>query len=92
MKEVLLPYLGKEVGINYRKPYHIDSATLSHVGTDHFAVRCPDDGAVHMFPYTNLLRVIQREEGVEVGGLFAHRKRYPLVIKVGHLVDVTPTI
>ena len=92
MEAVLRRFLHREIGINYLKPYHVDPAELVAVTPSYFAVRCPRDGAVYTYPYSNVIRVIEREEGVPAGGLFKHRKAYSMVVKVGHLVDMAPII
>jgi len=35
---------------------------------------------------------MERAGGVGVGGLFTHKHAWPLVVKVGHVVDVGPII
>jgi hypothetical protein len=35
---------------------------------------------------------MEKAEGVEVGGLFRHKHAWPLVVKVGHVVDVGPMV
>jgi hypothetical protein len=92
VQTILKPYLNTEIGINYLKPYHVDPATLAAVAEDHFSVRSPEDGAVYTYPYSNVVRIIEREGGVSVGSLFTHRKSYSVVVKVGHMIDVAPMI
>ena len=90
MDTILRRFLQCEIGINYLKPYHVDPAELIAAEKGYFAIRSFEDGAVYYYPYTNIIRIIEREEGVSIGGLFKQPKVYSVVVKVGHLIDMAP--
>ena len=50
------------------------------------------DGVTHYYPYSSVIHVMEKAGGVEVGGLFTHKHAWPLVVKVGHVVDVGPMV
>ena len=90
MKEILAPYLGKEIGINIERPLRIDSATLKYVAEDYFSVEDDARGYTHHFPYSSIVQIIQHPDGIDVGGLFEHKKHFSLVIKIEHIPEFTP--
>ncbi len=90
MKTILEPYLDQEIGINIDRPLRIDSATLKKVCDDCFAVMDENKGYTHYFPYSSIVQVMEHSQGIDVGGLFEHKKHFVLVIKVGHIPEFTP--
>ena len=90
MKSILEPYLDQEIGINIERPMRIDSATLKKVTDDFFTVIDEHKGYTHHFPHQSIIQVIEYREGIDVGGLFEHKKHFNLVIKVGHMPEFTP--
>ncbi len=92
MKALFERYLGQRIGLNYHTAYHIDEATLALAAETFFAARGERDGVTHYYPYSAVIHVMEKEGGVEVGGLFVHKHQWPLVVKVGHVVDVGPVV
>lgn len=91
MKDILSKHVNQEVGINLDRPFRIESALLLNVEDDHFTIQDHKNEYIHHFSYASIVQVIENPDGVEVGGLFSHKKRFPIVIKVGHLVEHIPT-
>jgi hypothetical protein len=85
-------YLNKPIGLNYHAAYHIDGATLTQAAETYFAAVGEKDGITHYYPYSSVIHVMEKAEGVKVGGLFQHKHAWPLVVKVGHVVDVGPMV
>jgi hypothetical protein len=92
MKALFERYLQKKFGLNYRTAYHIDEATLTLAADTYFAAEGERDGVTHYYPYSSVIHVMEKEGGVEVGGLFTHKRAWTLVVKVGHVVDVGPMV
>jgi hypothetical protein len=92
MKALFDRYLQKKIGLNYHTAYHIDEATLVLVADSYFGALGAKDGVTHYYPYSSVIHVMEKESGVEVGGLFTHRHAWPFVVKVGHVVDVGPMV
>ena len=90
MKTILDSYLGQEVGINIERPLRIDSAILKSVNSDYFSVVDENKGYTHHFFYHSIIQIIEHPDGIDVGGLFEHKKHYNLVIKVAHMPEITP--
>jgi hypothetical protein len=47
-------------------------------------------GYTHHFFYHNIIQVLEHPGGVDVGGLFEHKKHFSLVIKVAHIPEIMP--
>lgn len=90
MKDILLPYLGKTVGINYERAFKIEAAKLTAVTDTYFSIVDSEKSYTHSFPYYGVVQVIENPDGIEIGGLFSHKENFPVVIKVGHLVEYLP--
>lgn len=90
MKRILDNYLGQEIGINIERPLRIDSATLKMVADSYFSVIDENKSYLHHFSYGNIVQIIEHPQGIDVGGLFEHKKHFNLVIKVGHIPEFTP--
>jgi hypothetical protein len=90
MKDILQHYVGKEIGINIERPLRIDSVTLKSVNDGHFSVVDENKGYTHHFSYHSIIQIIEHPDGIDVGGMFEHKKHYSLVIKVGHIPEFTP--
>jgi len=90
MKTILKPYLGKEIGINVERPLRIDSAMLKTVSEDCFSIVDENKGYTHYFSYNSIVQIIEHPDGIDVGGLFEHKKHFILVIKVGHIPEFAP--
>ena len=91
MKAVLQKYHQQMIGINLEKPFRIEAAILTQVEANFFSVRDPDKGYTRHFPYNNIIQIIEHPGGVEVGGLFSHKEKHKVVVKVGHIMEVVPT-
>lgn len=91
MYDILSRHLNDEIGVNITKPLHIESVTLTSVQQDYFTVSRAKDGNTYHLPFLNIVKLIENPEGVNVGGLFQQKKTYPLVVKIGHLIDYVPT-
>ncbi len=92
MKTLFDRYLQTKIGLNYHTAYHIDEATLVEATETYFAALGERDGVTHCYPYSAVIHVMEKEGGVVVGGLFTHKHAWPLVVKVGHVVDVGPMV
>lgn len=90
MKQILLKYMNKKVGINLTKPFHIESATLVNVEFDYFSIKNDQEGNIHHFSFNSIVQIIENEDGVNVGGFFTHKETYPVIIKVGHILEYIP--
>ncbi len=90
MKNILDNYLNQEIGINIERPLRIDSTTLIGVSENYFTVVDENKGYKHHFSYHSVVQIIEHHEGIDVGGLFEHKKHFNLVIKVGHIPEFTP--
>lgn len=90
MKDVLERHLNQEVGINLERPFRVESALLTKVEDDYFTIQDHKNDYIHHFSYASIVQVVENPDGVEIGGLFSHKKRFPVVIKVGHLVEHIP--
>ncbi|MBL0141938.1 MAG: hypothetical protein IPP91_07645 [Betaproteobacteria bacterium] len=92
MKALFDRYLNQSIGLNYHTAYHIDGATLTLAADTYFAALGEKDGITHYYPYSAVIHVMEKAGGVVVGGLFTHKQTWPLVVKVGHVVDVGPMV
>ena len=90
MKDILEKYIQREIGINIERPLRIDSATLKSVSDHYFSVVDENKGYTHHFSYNSIIQIIEHPDGIDVGGLFEHKKHFNLVIKVGHIPEFTP--
>jgi len=90
MKKILLPYLGKTIGINFERAFKIEAAELCAVEEQYFSIVDGNKGYTHSFPYNGVVQIIENPEGIEIGGLFTHKENFPVVVKVGHLVEYLP--
>ena len=89
MNRILDNYLGQEIGINLEGPLHIDAAILTAVNSAFISLRTAR-GYVHHIPHQSILEIIEHADGIEVGGLFEHKQRFNLVIKIKHVTAYTP--
>lgn len=90
MKDVLVKYVGKVVGVNLEKSHHIDAAELIAVFDNYFTLNSSIDGHLHHIAYSNIVQVIEDAQGVEIRHLFTANEQFELVIKIGHVVAYTP--
>lgn len=90
MKNILEKFLNQEIGINLERPLRIDSATLISVDDGWISVADNDRGYTHHFPFHSIIQIIEHPNGIEVGGLFEHKKHFNLVIKIAHVPEFTP--
>ncbi len=91
MREILEPYVGKEIGANARKPYHLDPYTLVAVTDSYFTVTQAEDSTLVHIPYKNIVRILQNEtEKIHVGSLFTKKHDFKLIVKIGHVVTQVP--
>ena len=91
MKQILENYLNKEIGINCIAPFHIESAKLVALNDDYFSVIDHRNDYLHHYSYRSIVKIIEFSSGVEVGGMFTHKEKYPIVVKVGHLMEYVPS-
>jgi len=89
MKEVLENHIGTTIGINIERIHHIDAVELLTVLDNHFSVRSSTDQHVHHIPYSNVLKVIEDAQGVEIRHLFTTNERFNIIVKIGHVVMQT---
>ncbi len=92
MKALFDRYVGKQIGLNYHSAFHIDAATVVESSDTWFSAVGEKDGVTHYYPYSSVIHAMEKAEGVLVGGLFKHKQAWPLVVKVGHVVDVGPMV
>ena len=92
MKALFERYRNKKIGLNYHSAFHIDGATITEAAETYFAAVGERDGITHYYPYSSVIHVMEKAEGVQVGGLFQHKHSFSLVVKVGHVVDVGPMV
>ncbi len=91
MKDILQRYLGKEIGINADKPYHLDPFTIESVEDDYFTVSNEKNSNLIHIPFHSILRIREDDlEGIHIGGLFHQKKDYELVVKIAHYVTTVP--
>ena len=91
MKTILAKYLHQEIGMNIEKPLHVETVKLTDVQDTFLTVTREKSGNTYHLPFLNIVKIIENPEGVLVGGLFKQKHKYPLVVKIGHLVDYVPT-
>lgn len=87
MKNLLEKYVGRSVGCNVERAYQIEECRLESVSETYFTLVDAEASRRHHFLYGAIVQVVEDPEGVKVGGLFEHKKKFPLVIKVGHVVE-----
>jgi len=87
MHEILRKYVGQQIGINLQKPFHIDTANVIAVYENYFTLTLEKHDDQYHLPILNIVRVIENPNGVTVGGLFRQKKTYPLIVKIGHIVE-----
>jgi len=90
MKSILEKYVESTIGMNVESPFHIETVQLSAVHDEYFSLSREKDGNVIHIPYANVVRIVENPEGVRVGGLFHQKKTYPVVVKIGHIVEYIP--
>ncbi len=91
MKDILERYIGKEIGLNAKKPYHLDPYTVESVSDFYFTVSNEKNSNRTHVPFHNIIRIIEDDSGgIHVGGLFQQKKDFPLVVKIGHYVTSVP--
>ena len=89
MKEILESHIGTTIGINIERVQHIDAVELLSVSDAYFSVRSSTDQHTHYIPYSNVLKVIEDSQGVEIRHLFTANERFNIVVKIGHVVVQT---
>ncbi len=90
MKEILLPYLGQKIGINYERAFKVEPAQLIEVTDTYFSIREEGGGNVHHFPFMGVVQIIENPAGIRTGGLFSHKETFLVVVKVAHLTEYVP--
>ena len=90
MRQVLEKYIGKEIGINCVKAFHIESAKLVELADEYFSIIDHRNGYTHHYSYRSVVQIIEHPSGVEVGGMFTHKVKHLVVVKVGHLIEYVP--
>ena len=92
MREILSRYLDRDVGVNLRNPFKIETARLLAVEAEHFSLQGRGDSHLHHFPFSSIVQLIEDDDGVEVRHLFQHSETFPLVISVRHLPESTAVV
>jgi hypothetical protein len=87
MKNVLVKYLDNDIGINYEKPFRIESAKLVELTDDYFSIVDHRKGYTHYFSYQSIVQIIEFHDGIDVGGIFTHKDHHIVVVKVGHIIE-----
>ena len=87
MKEILAKHLNAEIGVNIEKPFRIDTVTLEAVTDSYFTITNDVNQNTYHIPFENVSKIIEHPGGVTVGGLFKQKRTYPLVVKIGHIVE-----
>lgn len=90
MKKILEKYINQEVGINIERPFKIEGAQLIMADDNFFTIQDHDKNYIHHFSYSSIVQIIENKEGIEVGGMFEHKKLFQVVIKVGHIFEYIP--
>ena len=90
MKDILIKYLNKEIGINFNRPFKIESAKLVAVDEAHFSIVDHTNEYTHHFSYMSIVQIIENADGVDISKLFTHKKHFEVVIKVGHILEYVP--
>jgi len=90
MKRVLTDYLNKDIGINCIAAFHIESAKLVDLTDEYFTIVDHREGYKHHFSYRSIVQIVEHPDGVEIGGMFTHKDKFPIVVKVGHLLEYAP--
>ena len=90
MREILKKYVGEEIGINIERPFRIDPVKITFAGDDHFSVQDHDREYTHHFSYQSIAQIIENEGGIDIGGLFTHKKHFSVIVKIGHIVEYIP--
>ena len=92
MKALFDRQLQRKIGLNYDTAYHVDEATPTLAANTCFAAVGERDGVTRYHPYSSVIHVMEKEGGVEVGGLFTHKHRWPFGVKVGRVMDAGPMV
>ncbi len=90
MKSILEPWVGEEIGCNISKPFHVDPVLLEAVTDDYFVVVDQMAGNHHYLAWQAIVKIMTNDDGVKTGGLFEHKKSFPIVVKVGHILEYVP--
>ncbi len=90
MRDILIKYLDQEIGINYERPFKIESAKLVAVDEEHFSIIDHSKEYTHHFSYMSVVQIIENADGVDISAMFAHDKHFEVVVKVGHIFEYIP--
>jgi len=91
MKSILKKHVDGIIGMNVDSPFHIEAVQLLAIHDEYFSIsREKDQNTIHI-PYTNIVRIVENPNGVRVGGIFHQKKSFPIVVKIGHIVEYVPT-
>jgi hypothetical protein len=87
VKELLEPFKGQTVGVNFKKATALDQALLRDVTDSSFMIYSEKDNASFVFPYTTIMRITVPNAGLSVicGGVF-NATAVGLGIHVNHLI------
>ena len=91
MKAILDKYLDTEIGINATQLNRIDAMKLVEVMDNHFSVQDPKTDDLLTIPFSNIVKVLRNPSGIKVGGMFEQKKEFPIIVKVGHVVQYIVT-
>ena len=89
MKTVSEKHIGTVIGINIDKVQHFDAVELLGAFDSYLSVRSSTDQHVHHIPYTNVLKIVEDEGGVEIRHLFTSNERFRIIVKIGHVIVQT---
>jgi hypothetical protein len=83
IKQLLQPYVGESVGMNYQVPTVIKAVKLLSVNDDYFSVHVEEDETVFSYPLLNILSVTENIEGITTGRA-KNTATFSIIIKVSH--------
>ena len=87
MKEIIEAHLGKEIGMNIENSTKIEPVNVREIHNSYFVVTKDKDENTYFIPFNSVVKTIENEDGVIVGGLFHHKKSYSLVVRLGCIVN-----
>jgi hypothetical protein len=66
MHEILGPFVGEKIGLNYWEPTNVDVAVLTFANPQYFSIKSPS-GRVFTYPYASVFSLLQPPTPVKVG-------------------------
>ena len=84
MKDTLEKYIGTTIGGNLDRLLVIESIEVVSVHETCFASRSLATGNTYFIPYTNILKIIENEDGIKLRRFFSAKKKFRAIVKIGH--------